>query len=147
MVVVGHTGKNTRCQTIAEPQSCGACRACSIGQQNHTTNAENTSADTVIISLPGELVASNLQQISIGDRLEVAASVRMLLTLSLLVYLLPVVLMLLFTVCCSLLYPTSELFVALSAVAGLAIGLALVGWSAATFAGRIAGNLQVHRSL
>ena len=61
-----------------------------------------------------------------GEGLKMEVSSQMLLALSLLVYLLPVLLMLLFAVGCHILYPASDALVALAGVGGFGIGLIAV---------------------
>lgn len=63
---------------------------------------------------------------STAKELEFEVSSQMLLALSLLVYLPPVLLMLLFAVGCHILYPGSDALVALAAVGGFGIGLIAV---------------------
>lgn len=64
--------------------------------------------------------------VKVGETVEVMAPQGVLLTLSSVVYFLPVLLMLFFSVCGDLLFPSSEVIVALSAVFGLGLGLGTI---------------------
>ena len=87
--------------------------------------------DSRLFVIPLELVrpsalSESFATVGGGEGLKMEVSSQMLLALSLLVYLLPVLLMLLFAVVCHILYPASDALVALAGVGGFGIGLIAV---------------------
>ncbi len=110
MVVVEKSADQLLCR-VERATNCGAgCSGCSRSNE--------------LMALPADLIGGKVN--SVGDSVQFEASGLMLLALSSLVYLSPVLLMLLFSVCCSLIYPASEAMVALSAAVGLGVGLGAI---------------------
>ncbi len=110
MMVIEQSGDNVLCRvdkTSACRTQCGGC-----------------SDSEVIVAWPSKLLNGAPQ--SVGDAVQFEASGEILLALSLLVYLSPVMLMLLFSVGCSILLPGSDAMVALAACGGLSVGLGAV---------------------
>ncbi len=110
MVVIEKSGDQLLCRVDKTPECSAGCGGC--------------PASSGMVALPPELLDGKAN--AVGDSLHFEASGLMLLALSSLVYLSPVVLMLLFSVCCRLIYPESEVMIALSAVIGLSAGLGAV---------------------
>ncbi len=93
--------------------------------------------------LPARLIDPAPHSIDEGDSFQLEAPGTMLIALSLAVYIQPVVLMLLFSVGCSVLYPERESMVIAGAVAGLVTGLGAVGLFGDVFRQSILTHLAV----
>lgn len=100
--------------------ACNRCGGCTSGLMN------GASVSSEIILPYSLLKKQNLPPLKIGQSLDAMVPATMLLALSSLVYLLPVVLMLFFSVSCDLLLDASEAQIAGSAVVGLCLGLGSV---------------------
>lgn len=116
MVVIENADRYMLCRVDKTPDSCAGCTGCG-------SIAKNTG-DAQLVRLPSELLP--FIHPPVGQRVQIEASGEMLLALSLVVYVSPVILMLLFSVGCSFLFQASEGVVALSAACGLAVGLVAV---------------------
>lgn len=96
-----------------------------------------------LMRLPARLIDPAPHSIDEGDSFQLEAPGTMLIALSLAVYIQPVVLMLLFSVGCSVLYPERESMVIAGAVAGLVTGLGAVGLFGDVFRQSILTHLAV----
>jgi len=152
--VVRRSATSVICELPVGNGTCGAggCHGCSL--LTGITGLKNTAATTSItgtadsnllarvrnrekqptestvkIDLPSELFPASspsVESVRVGDTVEIHAPGSMLLALSLVFYLVPAILMLLFAVSCSYLYPNSEALVAISAAGGLGLGLGAI---------------------
>ena len=96
------------------------------------------------VRLPARLLARSDSQVGPGGTFELEMRGEMLIVLSSLVYLSPVLLMLLFCVCCSVLFPGRESWVLGSAVAGLGTGMAAVYFCGDMIRQKLLHHLNVH---
>ena len=116
MVLAEHVADQLRCY-VEKSQRCNSnCGGCS----------QAVKSDKRLVSLPADILASSNATLAPGDRFELTTRGEILIALSSLVYLAPLLLMLLFAVCSSVLLPGQEGQVALSSVAGLGLGMVAV---------------------
>ncbi len=123
LLVVKQSDTGVSCELVARKSIspdisgiCGSCGAC----------AGRSARNTINFEIPATAGRQNSIALNPGDTVEVTAPAGVLLTLSSVVYFLPVVLMLFFSVCGDLLFPSSEARVALSAVFGLGLGFGAI---------------------
>ena len=146
--VVRQSANSVTCELPASAGSCGAggCHGCSLltnitglanindaavsaGAAKIRSGVKQPTESTVKIDLPAGLfpgLGAGVESVRVGDAIEIQAPASMLLALSLVFYLLPAILMLLFAVSCSYLYPDSEALVAITAAGGLGLGLGAI---------------------
>ena len=128
MVLVEHVSDQLRCYVYANQRCAANCTGC----------GRSSTATREIVTLPA--LASANPSLVPGDVFELTMRGEILIALSSLVYLLPLLLMLLFAVCSSLVFPGQESLVALAAVLGLGVGMV----SVYLFGDRIRQELQKH---
>jgi len=128
MVLVEHASDQLRCYVYANQRCAANCTGC----------GHSSTATREIVTLPA--LASAKPSLAPGDVFELTMRGEILIALSSLVYLLPLLLMLLFAVCSSLVLPGQESLVALAAVLGLGVGMV----SVYLFGDRIRLMLQNH---
>ena len=114
MVLVEHASDQLRCYVYANQRCAANCTGC----------GHSSTATREIVTLPA--LASAKPSLAPGDVFELTMRGEILIALSSLVYLLPLLLMLLFAVCSSLVLPGQESLVALAAVLGLGVGMVSV---------------------
>ena len=115
--VVRHTATDSKLVAAAiNNAACQGCRGCT-GATSHPVDIDLQKSD---------LIQHKIRSLQIGQTVELELPEAMLLALSSVVYLLPVLLMLFFTVCCDLLFAASEAQIAASAFVGLGLGLACI---------------------
>jgi len=140
--VVRQSEESTTCELPAGNRACGSCRGCSFLSANGVAATSDPSAQSSVkVELPSGLIpgagthpASNADSnagsarvgVREGDFIVIEAPASLLLALSSVFYLAPAILMLFFSVCCSILYPNSEALVAVSAAGGLSVGLGVI---------------------
>jgi positive regulator of sigma E activity len=95
------------------------CQRCSGGCLRRLLG----SADEQVVVLPREHFAVTGHELSRGRRVQITFPTPLLLALSSVVYLVPVIVMLLFAIGCSLLVPDSEALLLGALCLGLAVGL------------------------
>ncbi|MEM7259596.1 MAG: SoxR reducing system RseC family protein, partial [Pseudomonadota bacterium] len=113
-------------------QTCKGCNGQCLG----------LASGEKIVRLPRSIVES-VAHVQVGDELQLSLPRPMLMSLSSLVYLLPVVLMLLFAIACQFLFGGSEAATVLAALIGLGAGFVVCHIAAKRLAPAISEQISV----